>query len=205
MTINGDTPSIDPSTGGYAYTYMKSNAEITFGYTSTSTSTLEADWVLDGPTDWNGASMASGTSHTDVMSPTTTFCKVDLSSATNCQQGATWNVKLYLHDNEGHSRVLSATVMTDDTKADAYAPNASVEIEMRDSYAERIESQGVKTASGVDWPQNRIHLDETGSLTVYFDASESNDPDAVSGNGIETYEWTAVSYTHLTLPTKRIV
>ena len=34
-------------------------------------------------------------------------------------------------------------------------------------------------------------MDETGS-PVYFDASESNDPDAVSGNGIETYEWTVL-------------
>ena len=192
LTINGETPDVDPSTGGYAYTYMKSNAEVTFGYTTSSSDTLETDWVLSGPTDWSGASMASGTSHTDVMSPTTTFCKVDLSSATNCLQGATWDVKLYLHDSEGHSRVLTATLMTDDTRADAFEPNASVEIEMRESYAERIESQGVKTASGVDWPQNRIHLDETGSLTVHFDASDSYDADAVTGNGIESYEWTVL-------------
>jgi len=171
---------------------MKSNAEVTFGFTSSTSETLETDWVLDGPTDWSGASMASGTSHTDVASPTTTFCKIDLSSATNCLQGATWNVKLFLHDSEGHSRVLSATVMTDDTRADAYSPNVSVEIEMREAYAERIEGQGVKTTSGVDWPQNRIHLDDTGSLTVHFDASDSYDPDAITGNGIETYEWTVL-------------
>ncbi len=192
LTINGEVPDLDPSTGGYAYTYMKSNAEVTFGFTSSTSETLETDWVLDGPTDWSGASMASGTSHTDVASPTTTFCKIDLSSATNCLQGATWNVKLFLHDSEGHSRVLSATVMTDDTRADAYSPNVSVEIEMREAYAERIESQGVKTTSGVDWPQNRIHLDDTGSLTVHFDASDSYDPDAITGNGIETYEWTVL-------------
>ena len=192
LKINGETPDVDPSTGGYAYHYMKSNAEVTFGYTTSTSETLQSDWVLSGPTDWSGASMASGTSHTDVQNPTTTFCKVDLSSATNCLQGATWEIKLYLHDSKGHSRVLSATVMTDDTRADASVPNASVEIEMRESYEERIESQGVKTASGSDWPQNRLHLDETGSLTIHFDASGSNDPDAITGNGIETYEWTVL-------------
>ena len=78
MTINGEVPSFDPSTGGYAFHYMKSNSEVTFGYTTTATETLSTDWVMSGPTDWAGASMASGTDHTDVMSPTVNFCKVDL-------------------------------------------------------------------------------------------------------------------------------
>ena len=37
LTINGEIPSYDPSTGGYSFHYMKSNAEVTFGYQTTST------------------------------------------------------------------------------------------------------------------------------------------------------------------------
>ena len=87
LTINGQVPSFDPSTGGYAFHYMKSNSEVTFGYTTTATETLSTDWVMSGPTDWSGSSMASGTDHTDVASPTVNFCKIDLSSATGCLQG----------------------------------------------------------------------------------------------------------------------
>ena len=165
LTINGEVPSFDPSTGGYAYHYMKSNSEVTFGFQTTSTETLNTDWVMSGPTDWMGASMASGTDHTDVANPMVQFCKVDLSSATGCLQGATWEITLYLHDDEGHSRTISVTVQTDDTRADEYRPIADVEIDMRAEYEDRIEDQGLKTVSGVDWPQKRLHLDDTGSLS----------------------------------------
>ena len=158
LTINGEVPSFDPSTGGYAYHYMKSNSEVTFGFQTTSTETLNTDWVMSGPTDWMGSSMASGTDHTDVANPMVQFCKVDLSSATGCLQGATWEITLYLHDDEGHSRTISVTVQTDDTRADEYRPIADVEIDMRAEYEDRIEDQGLKTVSGVDWPQNRLHL-----------------------------------------------
>ena len=192
LTINGEVPSFDPSTGGYAFHYMKSNSEVNFGYTTTATETLSTDWVMSGPTDWAGASMASGTDHTEVMSPTVNFCKVDLSSATGCLQGATWEITLFLHDEAGHSRTISVTVMTDDTRADEYRPVADVMIDMRDEYADQIEDRGIKSVSGVDWPLKRIHLDDTGSLTVLFDAGNSSDADALSGNGIESYEWTVL-------------
>ena len=192
LTINGEVPSFDPSTGGYAYHYMKSNSEVTFGFQTTSTETLNSDWVLSGPTDWMGASMASGTDHTDVANPMVQFCKVDLSSATGCLQGATWEITLYLHDEEGHSRTISVTVQTDDTRADEYRPIADVEIDMRAEYEDRIEDQGLKTVSGVDWPQKRLHLDDTGSLVIHFDAGNSSDADALTGNGIEQYEWTVL-------------
>ncbi|MGB1689377.1 MAG: hypothetical protein ACPHDM_01630, partial [Candidatus Poseidoniaceae archaeon] len=192
LTINGEVPSFDPSTGGYAFHYMKSNSEVTFGYTTTTTETLSTDWVMSGPTDWAGASMASGTDHTDVMSPTVNFCKVDLSSATGCLQGATWEITLFLHDEAGHSRTISVTVMTDDTRADEYRPVADVMIDMRDEYADQIEDRGIKSVSGVDWPLKRIHMDDTGSLTVHFDAGNSSDADALTGNGIESYEWTVL-------------
>ena len=91
--------------------------------------------------------MASGTDHTDVTNPMVQFCKVDLSSATGCLQGATWEITLYLHDDEGHSRTISVTVQTDDTRADEYNPIADVEIDMRPEYEDQIEDQGLKTVS----------------------------------------------------------
>ena len=192
LTINGEVPLFDPSTGGYQFHYMKSNSEVTFSYTTTTSETLSTDWVISGPTDWEGASMASGTDHTDVAMPTVNFCKTDLSSATGCLQGATWEVTLYLHDEAGHSRTISVTVMTDDTRADEFRPISDAQIDMRDEYEDNIEDRGVKSVSGIDWPLNRIHLDESGSLTVHFDAGNSSDADALSGNGIETYEWTVL-------------
>tara|TARA_B100000282_G_C31738125_1_gene494714 strand:- start:14 stop:5779 length:5766 start_codon:yes stop_codon:yes gene_type:complete len=192
LTINGEVPLFDPSTGGYQFRYMKSNSELTFSYITTTSETLSTDWVISGPTDWEGASMASGTDHTDVAMPTVNFCKTDLSSATGCLQGATWEVTLYLHDEAGHSRTISVTVMTDDTRADEFRPISDAQIDMRDEYEDNIEDRGVKSVSGIDWPLNRIHLDESGSLTVHFDAGNSSDADALSGNGIETYEWTVL-------------
>lgn len=197
LTINGEVPSFDPSTGGYAFHYMKSNSEVTFGYTTTATETLSTDWVMSGPTDWSGSSMASGTDHTDVASPTVNFCKIDLSSATGCLQGATWEVTLFLHDEAGHSRTISVTVMTDDTRADEYRPVADVMIDTSINQNEQpfdrpIEDRGVKSVSGIDWPLKRIHLDDSGSMTVNFDAGNSSDADALSGNGIESYEWTVL-------------
>jgi hypothetical protein len=192
LTINGEIPSFDPSTGGYAYHYMKSNSEITFGHITSTSEVLSTDWVISGPTDWTGSSMASGTDHTDVATPIADFCKVDLSSATGCLQGATWEVTLYLHDAAGHSRSISVTVMTDDTRADEFRPVADAMVDMRVEYEDQIEDRGVKSVSGIDWPLQRIHLDESGSLTVHFDAGNSSDADALSGNGIESYEWTVL-------------
>ena len=63
---------------------------------------------------------------------------------------------------------------------------------MRPEYEDRIEDQGLKTVSGVDWPQRRIILDDTGSLVIHFDAGNSSDGDALTGNGIESYEWTVL-------------
>lgn len=192
LTINGEVPTLDPSTGGYSYHYMKSDSQVTFGYTTATSEPLSTDWVISGPTDWLGASMASGTDHTDEMSPTSTFCKVDLSSATGCLQGATWDITLYLHDAAGHGRSISVTVMTDDVRADEHRPVADVVIDMREEYQDQIENRGTKTVSDTDWPVNRIHLDEDGEVVIHFDASESSDADALDGNGIDTYEWTVL-------------
>ena len=190
LTINGDVPIFDPFTGGYAYKYLKSNAEVTFGYhNSGHAESWHHDWEIQGPTDWEGNSMASGIDHTDETNPTATFCKVDVSHSTGCKQGVSWEITLYLHDNNGHSRTISVTVETDDTRADDYAPEAVAEIDMRPEYVDQIEYQGTKIVSGIDWPLNRLHLDETGSLTIHFDAGDSFDEDALTGNGINSYEW----------------
>ena len=192
LTINGEVPIFDPSTGGYAYHYMKSNSQVTFGYTTATSETLLSDWVMSGPTDWAGNSMATGSDHVEDMSPTSTFCKVDLSSATGCLQGATWEITLYLHDSEGHGRYISVTVMTDDVGADEHKPTAEAVIDMRAEYEDQIETQEPQSVSGIDWPKNRIQLGVNGEVTIHFDASDSNDLDALEGNGINSYEWTVL-------------
>ena len=192
LTINGQPPIYDPSTGGYKIHFMKSNAEVTFGYTTDASVQLLTDWEIDGPTDWQGASMASGIDHTDETNPTATFCKVDQSSATNCQQGVDWKITLYLHDTGGHSRTISVTVKTDDASADEFNPEAVAEIDMRDSYEDQIIDEGTKSVSGEDWPLKKIILDDTGSVTIHFDAGNSSDADALTGSGIESYEWTVL-------------
>ena len=190
LTINDDGLIFDPTTGVYKFHYIKSNAEVRFGYTTTTSEPLSTDWVISGPTDWSASSMASGSDHTDVANPTVRLCKIEMSSDTNCEQGATWQITLYLHDEEGHSRKISVTVVTDDTQADEHRPIADVEIDMTPGYEDQIIDQGIKTVNGFDWPQKRIVLDdETGSLDVTFNASNSSDADALSGNGITSYQW----------------
>ena len=136
--------------------------------------------------------MASGTDHISEASPSATFCKTDLSSATGCLQGAQWTVTLLLHDDAGHARIISVLVETNDVLADAYAPEANMSIDMRDEYSDNIEYIGTKTVSNTEWDVNRIILSETGELVVHFDASESFDADAIdpdNDKGIVTYEW----------------
>ena len=93
------------------------------------------------------------TDHTDVANPMVTFCKVDLDSATGCLQGATWEIKLYLHDNKGHTRTISVTVQTDDARADESDPIAYAEIDMRPEYEDQIEDEGLKEVGDEEWPQ----------------------------------------------------
>jgi hypothetical protein len=189
MQINGVTPDNDPSTDGYKVRYMKSDAELTFSYVTDTTESLSTDWILDGPTSWAGASMASGTDHTETNNPVMTFCKVDLASATGCAQGEQWVVKLMLHDAAGHSRVISVTVETNDVYADEFRPTADAEIDLRDEYAEQVEFIGTNTISSKDWDVHRIILDEDGEVTIFLDAGNSSDEDSLEGNGIERYEW----------------
>jgi hypothetical protein len=95
-------------------------------------------------------------------------------------------VTLLLHDDAGHSRIISVVVETNDVLADAFAPEANVTIESSDN----IEYIGTKTVSNTEWDVNRLILNANGELVVNFDASQSSDADAIDGsNGIVTYEW----------------
>ena len=72
---------------------------------------------------------------------------------------------------------------------DDYAPIVNMTLGDNQAIESNIVHDGTKTVSGTDWDVYRLMLDETGELNVAFDASNSNDPDATSGNGIETYQW----------------
>ena len=189
LAINGIVPDNDPSTGGYSELYMKSNAELTFSHITETSEALETDWIIDGPTSWTGATMATGTDHISDTTPMATFCKVDLASATGCAQGEQWDITLILHDAAGHSRVITVTVETNDVFADSFQPTADAEIDMREGYAEQVEFIGTNTILGKEWDVNRIILDDSGAVTIYFDASNSSDEDSLDGSGIERYEW----------------
>ena len=189
LQINGVIPEYDLSTFGYKTHYIKSDAELTFSFATDTTESLETDWVINGPTDWSGATMASGTDHTSDVSPTMIFCKVDFASVTECAQDVEWGVTLILHDAEGHSRVINVTVKTNDLIADEFPPTADAEIDMRDVYAEQVEFIGTNTILSEEWDVHRITLDENGEVNIYFDASNSSDADSLDGNGIERYEW----------------
>ena len=56
---------------------MKSDATLNFGYTTSTTETSHG-WIIDGPTNWDGSSLATGTGHSTEASPSMTFCKADL-------------------------------------------------------------------------------------------------------------------------------
>lgn len=189
LTVNGEVPSIDPSTGLYSTRYMKSSAELTFSFNADGVSEpLYADWELDGPTTgWeNPESTAGSVSHTSEQEPVGFFCKVD---AFGCKQGETWDLTLYLHDAHGHARIVSITLMTDDNAADEFRPVANATIKEETDNQDQITSRGTKTVQEKEWEIYELTLGESGDLTVSFDAGSSFDQDATSGNGIATYEW----------------
>ena len=193
LKINDQELSIDPSTGKYALRYMKSDATLTFSYTTDTTASLEADWIIDGPTNWDGTSLASGvTGHSTETSPSMTFCKADLASQTGCAQGEQWDITLMLHDENGHARIIDVTVETNDVYADEFRPEADAVIDIRQEYEDNVELVGTKTVSNVEWDVHRLILQGEGDdaeLVIHFDASNSTDQDALDGDGIETYEW----------------
>ncbi len=193
LKINGNELTIDPSTGKYQLQHMKSSATLTFSYETDTTASLETDWIIDGPTNWDGSSLASGvTGHTTESEPSMMFCKADLASQTGCAQGEQWHITLMLHDENGHARIIDVTVETNDVLADEFRPDADAVIDIRPEYEDNVEFVGTKTVSNAEWDVHRLILQgegDDGELVVHFDASGSMDLDALEGNGIETYEW----------------
>ena len=193
ILINGDVPA--PALGaGYATYYMKSNAEITFSYQSDAQVDLVTDWLISGPTSWDLSTL--GPDQVDhyvsplfetSTTPTMTFCK-SIGTQDQCKQGEQWTVTLWLHDDNGHSRKLQITVETNDANADAYNPIADAFVVIKDSYADNIKLVGTCSIQD-NYPKYEIILDEFGQIPIEFNASNSSDPDALEGSGIERYEW----------------
>ena len=103
---------------------------------------------------------------------------------------AEWLLTLYLHDEEGHTRITYIRLVTDDTLADEFRPMASASIISNPSTSEYISMDGTKTVAGTDWPIYRVRLTETGDISLAFTAENSTDPDAPEGeSGIELFEW----------------
>ena len=199
MTVNGQSPSIDSITGAYSTMYIKSNSELSFDYV-TNVPGVIADWTLssgnnDSVTGWDGAIIDAGEiSHTQQSAPEIptlgSFCVSNTSSNTGCRIGAEWLLTLYLHDEDGHTRITYIRLVTDDTLADEFRPLASASIMSNPSTSEFIEMDGTKTVAGTDWPIYRVRLTETGDISLAFTAENSTDPDAPEGeSGIELFEW----------------
>ena len=189
----GEVP--DPALGaGYATYYMKSNAEITFSYQSDAQVDLHADWLISGPTSWDLATMAPGQIDHYVSplfdtesSPTMTFCK-SIGTQGQCKQEEQWKVTLWLHDDNGASRMLEVTLETNDANADAFNPIADAYVVIKDSYADNINLVGTCSIQD-NYPKYEIVLDENGQIPIEFNAGNSSDPDALDDSGIERYEW----------------
>ena len=199
LTVNGQSPSIDSITGAYSTMYIKSNSDLSFDYV-TNVPGVVADWTLssgnnDSVTGWDGAVIDAGEiSHTQQSAPEIptlgSFCVANTSSNTGCRIGAEWLLTLYLHDEEGHTRITYIRLVTDDTLADEFRPMASASIISNPSTSEYISMDGTKTVAGTDWPIYRVRLTETGDISLAFTAENSTDPDAPEGeSGIELFEW----------------
>jgi hypothetical protein len=199
LTVNGQSPSIDSITGAYSTMYIKSNSDLSFDYV-TNVPGVVADWTLssgnnDSVTGWDGAVIDAGEiSHTQQSAPEIptlgSFCVANTSSNTGCRIGAEWLLTLYLHDEEGHTRITYIRLVTDDTLADEFRPMASASIISNPSTSEFISMDGTKTVAGTDWPIYRVRLTETGDISLAFTAENSTDPDAPEGeSGIELFEW----------------
>ena len=184
-----DAKPVDGFNSGYVEYYVKSNAELTFGYQTDAMVSLTADWVIEGPTSWDGSSLAADQSaHTDQNNPVMTFCK-SIGTQGACKQDVQWTVTLWLHDDEGHSRKISVVIETDDANADEFDPVPNAIVEIRPEYAENIELIGSSGANN-EWDKYRIILDEDGQIPIYFNASSSYDEDAPEGSsGIKSYQW----------------
>ena len=200
MTINGDPMTWDPQAGQYSPLYMKSDAEMEFSFNNiNNVEGLDADWEIrpvagTTATDWDGGVLQDGeSSHREDDTHSASFCVLDTSSPTLCKQEARWMVTLFLHTEEGHTRIAHIMLETNDAEADEYPPIPEFTIIDRLAYRDQIEHHGLKnTSDGNSWDIYLIRLGPTGDLTLHFDASNSSDGDATEDdptNGIKTYVW----------------
>ena len=204
LTVNDEAPSLDTVTGAYSTMYIKSNSDLSFSFLTSDSSisdSIIADWTLtstdenNSVTGWQGEIVDYGEiSHIQQNSPSIptpgTFCVGDTSSSTGCLIGAEWLLTLYLHDDSGHTRITYIHLVTDDTLADEFRPNAELSL-IEDSVTdEYVTLDDTKEVSGIDWPVYRVRLTDTGDISLNFDASMSNDADAPEGErGIEMFEY----------------
>lgn len=204
LTINEEAPSIDTVTGAYATMYIKSNSDLDFSFLTADASIgpgITADWTLEATdmnetvTGWQGELIDYGEiSHIRQTSPSIptlgSFCVGDSSSNTGCRIGAEWLLTLYLHDDEGHTRITYINLVTDDTLADEFRPTADLQLVENDITDEYLTQDGTKTVGGVDWPIYRVRLTDSGDISLSFDSSASSDADAPEGErGIEMFEY----------------
>ena len=204
LTINEEAPSIDTVTGAYATMYIKSNSDLDFSFLTADASigpSITADWTLEATdmnetvTGWQGELIDYGEiSHIRQTSPSIptlgSFCVGDSSSNTGCRIGAEWLLTLYLHDDEGHTRITYINLVTDDTLADEFRPTADLQLVENDITDEYLSQDGTKTVGGVDWPIYRVRLTDSGDISLSFDSSASSDADAPEGErGIEMFEY----------------
>ena len=204
LTINEEAPSIDTVTGAYATMYIKSNSDLDFSFLTADASigpSITADWTLESTdmnesvTGWQGEIIDYGQiSHIRQTSPSIptlgSFCVGDSSSNTGCRIGAEWLLTLYLHDDEGHTRITYINLVTDDTLADEFRPTADLQLVENDITDEYLTQDGTKTVGGVDWPIYRVRLTDSGDISLSFDSSASSDADAPEGErGIEMFEY----------------
>lgn len=193
LTVNGAAPSEADSSGEYVDTlYMKSNSVIDFGFTSIMQG-LDADWEISGATDWDRNQFPPNvdSAHRSDDSHQVTFCLIDTNpDGTGCMQDASWQVTLFLHDAEGHTRITHLNLQTNDILADESDPIANVTVSEHPLYPESLEDHGTKSSGGSDWPVYLAKLSPSGDVKVKFDACGSNDPDAMGDeSGIVEYTW----------------
>ena len=193
ILINNAIPSTDFSTSNpeYFVQYIESNAEVDFSYQTSTTETLEVDWEISGPTGWDGNSLYPGeVDYSEEESPVMIFCDMDLSSDTGCQQSSAWEIRLYLHDEYGNSRIIDLYIVTDDSIVDEYRPIADIQLGEQMQYHESLESLGTHTdQSGQSWPLYRISLLDSYTSILNLDASSSYDEDNTQVSGISSYDW----------------
>ena len=208
MTIDGIAPSIDALSGNYVTTAIRSNSELEFSFT-TNVGGIFADWTLesgnnDSVTGWDGDILDAGklsSIHQEVKETpvNATLCVSDANSESGCKIDAQWVLKLYLHDEYGHTRLTQITLYTNDVDADNSRPIANASI-IRDEIvtAGNLEfSETKRVPIGIDssgdpvyayYPVYTVRLTESGDTSISFTAENSSDV----GTGIKTYTWTIV-------------